>query len=120
PDMVGHTGVFDAAVKACSVVDECVGSVVDAVVSMDGVAFVTADHGNAEQMIDYVSNKPMTSHTTNLVWFSLISKRPELQKGAIALKATGGKLADVIPTMIEVMGMKKVDEMEGETLIIKV
>lgn len=119
PDMVGHTGVYEAAVKACTVVDECVGAVVDAVVAKDGVAFVTADHGNAEQMVDYTTNQPFTSHTTNLVWFSLVSKRPELQKGKISLLATGGRLADVIPTMIDVMGMKKPAEMDGESLIIK-
>ena len=112
PDMVGHTGVYEAAVAACSAVDECVGAVTDAVMEMDGVAFVTADHGNAEQMIDYTTNKPFTSHTTNLVWFSLVSKRPELQKGKVAIKATGGRLADVIPTMIEVMKMEKPAEME--------
>jgi len=119
PDMVGHTGVYEAAVKACSVVDECVGDVVNVALEMDGVAFVTADHGNAEQMIDYNTNKPMTSHTTNLVWFSLISKRPELQKGKISLKATGGRLADVIPTMMDIMGLEKPLEMEGLSLIEK-
>lgn len=119
PDMVGHTGVYDAAVKACTVVDECVGAVVDAALANDGVVLVTADHGNAEQMVDYITGKPMTSHTTNLVWLSLISNRPELQKDKICLKVTGGRLADLIPTMIECMGMEKPADMEGESLIRK-
>lgn len=119
PDMVGHTGVFDAAVKACSVVDECVGEVVDQVLKQDGVVFLTADHGNAEQMVDYLTGKPMTSHTINLVWLSLISNRKELQKGNITLKPTGGRLADVVPTMLEVMGLEKPSEMTGESLILK-
>lgn len=119
PDMVGHTGVYDAAVKACAVVDECVGAVVDASLANDGVVLVTADHGNAEQMVDYITGKPMTSHTTNLVWLSLISNRPELQKDKIRLKVTGGRLADLIPTMIECMGMEKPADMDGESLICK-
>ena len=119
PDMVGHTGVYDAAVKACAVVDECVGAVVDAAIANDGVVLVTADHGNAEQMVDYITGKPMTSHTTNLVWLSLISNRPELQKDKIRLKVTGGRLADLIPTMIECMGMEKPADMDGESLICK-
>ncbi len=119
PDMVGHTGVFEAARKACEVVDQCVGEVTDAVLSKNGVVLLTADHGNAETMIDYITNSPMTAHTTNLVWLSLISKRPELQKGKISLKSTGGCLADVIPTLIDIMEMKKPAEMTGASLIQK-
>lgn len=117
PDMVGHTGVYDAAVKACSVVDECCGKVIDKILEKDGVVFLTSDHGNAEQMKDYATGKPMTAHTNGPVWFSLISKRPELQKGKVCLKPAGGRLADVIPTMIDVMGMKKPETMAGESLI---
>ncbi|OHD14524.1 MAG: phosphoglycerate mutase (2,3-diphosphoglycerate-independent), partial [Spirochaetes bacterium GWB1_27_13] len=89
PDMVGHTGDFEAAKKACAVVDECVGLVTDEILKKDGVVFLTADHGNAEQMLDYTTGAPMTAHTSNLVWLSLISKRPELQKDKIRLKVTG-------------------------------
>jgi 2,3-bisphosphoglycerate-independent phosphoglycerate mutase len=119
PDMVGHTGVFEAAKKACSVVDECVGLVVAEIVKKDGVVFLTSDHGNAEQMTDYITGVPMTSHTNNLVWFSLISKRPELQKGKVSIKSTGGRLADIIPTMMDVMKLELPKEMEGKSLIEK-
>lgn len=117
PDMVGHTGVFDAAVKACTVVDQCVGAVVDAVLAKDGVVFLTSDHGNAEQMEDYVTGKPMTAHTVNPVWFSLISNRPELQNGKVRVVASGGKLADLIPTMLDVMQFDLPADMEGTTLL---
>jgi 2,3-bisphosphoglycerate-independent phosphoglycerate mutase len=117
PDMVGHTGVFEAARKACEVVDQCVGEVTDAILAKNGVVLLTADHGNAETMIDYTTNSPMTAHTTNLVWLSIISKRPDLQKGKISLKSTGGNLADVIPTLIEIMGLEKPKEMTGNSLI---
>jgi len=119
PDMVGHTGVFDAAKKACEVVDECVGEVVNEILKKDGVVLLTSDHGNAEQMIDYNTNSVMTAHTTNLVWFTLISNRKNLQKTNISLKSTGGKLADVIPTLIEIMGMEEPKEMTGISLIEK-
>ena len=73
PDMVGHTGVFEAAKKAIETVDECLGKVVDKILEKDGAAFITADHGNAEQMIDFSTGKPMTAHTTNLVPFIYVS-----------------------------------------------
>ncbi len=117
PDMVGHTGNYEAAAKACNVVDECVGYVVDEILKKDGVVFLTSDHGNSEQMVDYITQEPMTSHTSNLVWFHIISKRAELQKNRIRIKEEGGKLADVIPTMMEVMGMQKPKEMDGISLI---
>jgi len=101
PDMVGHTGVFEAARKACEVVDEC--DVVNAILAHDGVVLLTADHGNAEQMIDYTTGGPMTAHTTNLVWLTLISNRADLQKDKVRLKPTGGRLADLVPTMIEIL-----------------
>jgi len=119
PDMVGHTGIFDAAKKACAVVDECVGNVVDAIIKNNGVVFLTSDHGNAEQMTDYITGAPMTAHTNNLVWFSVISKRPELQKNRMRIKTTGGRLADIIPTMMHVMELSKPQEMEGLSLIEK-
>lgn len=117
PDMVGHTGVYEAALQACEVVDQCVGTVVDAVLEQDGVVFLTSDHGNAEQMQDYVSRKPMTAHTNNLVWFTLVSRRPGLQKDRIRIKPQGGRLADLIPSMLDVMGMEKPEAMDGESLI---
>ncbi|MCK4796943.1 MAG: 2,3-bisphosphoglycerate-independent phosphoglycerate mutase [Spirochaetes bacterium] len=117
PDMVGHTGVFEAAKKACEVVDECVGEVVSAILTKDGVILLTADHGNAETMIDYETKSPMTAHTTNLVWFSIISNKQDLQKNKICLKATGGKLADIIPTMMGIMELQKPSEMTGDSLI---
>jgi len=117
PDMVGHTGVFDAAVKACETVDECVGEVVAKVLALDGVVLLTADHGNAEQMRDYITNEPMTAHTNNLVWCTLVSNRPELQNGRIRLKPSGGRLADTTPTLLEIMGYAKPAVMDGESLI---
>jgi len=119
PDMVGHTGIMEAATEACEAVDECVGVVVDEILARDGVVLLTSDHGNAEQMQDYITGEPMTSHTSNLVWAHLISNRPELQKSAIRLKPDGGKLADMIPTLIEVMGLEQPESMSGTTLIEK-
>ncbi len=109
-DMVGHTGVYAAAVKAVETVDECVGRVVDATLKMGGIAMVTADHGNAEQMLQ-ADGSPMTAHTTNLVPFILCGAGTELRKG--------GRLADIAPTILDVMGLEKPAEMTGETLIIK-
>ena len=110
PDMVGHTGVFEAAKKAVEAVDECLGKVVDAVLAKDGRVFVTADHGNAEQMIDYSTGKAMTAHTTGPVPFIYIAKDAKPLR-------EGGKLADIAPTMIEAMGLEKPEEMTGESLI---
>ncbi len=109
-DMVGHTGVFDAAVKAVETVDECVGSVVDATLKMGGIAMITADHGNAEQMQE-ADGSPMTAHTTNLVPFILCGAGTELR--------SGGRLADIAPTMLDVMGLACPEEMDGRTLIVK-
>jgi len=113
PDMVGHTGVLDAAVKAIETVDECVGRAVEALKSVDGQMFITADHGNAEQLIDSETGAPFTAHTTNQVPFILVNADP-----AYTLKE-GGCLADIVPTMIEMMGMKKPVEMTGNSLLIK-
>ena len=109
-DMVGHTGVFEAAVKAVETVDACVGKVVDATLQMGGIAMITADHGNAEQMLQDDGVSPMTAHTTNRVPFILCGAGSELRPG---------RLADIAPTILDVLGLKKPDEMDGETLIVK-
>ena len=109
-DMVGHTGVFDAAVRAVETVDTCVGRVVDATLKMGGIAMITADHGNAEQMVE-PDGSPMTAHTTNLVPFILCGAGTELR--------TGGRLADIAPTILDVMGLACPEEMDGKTLIVK-
>ena len=108
-DMVGHTGVFDAAVKAVETVDECVGRVVDATMKMGGIAMITADHGNAEVMTQ-PDGSPMTAHTTNPVPFILCGAGTELRKG---------RLADIAPTILDVMGLAVPEEMDGRTLIVK-
>ena len=108
-DMVGHTGVYDAACKAVATVDECVGKVVDATSKMGGVSMITADHGNAERMVD-TDGSPFPAHTTNLVPFYIV--------GA-SVKLRDGRLADIAPTMLDLMGLEKPAEMDGETLIQK-
>ena len=113
PDMVGHTGVIDAAVKAVETVDACVGRAVEALKEMDGVMFLCADHGNCEQMIDYETGEPWTAHTTNPVPFVLINADP-----AYGLKE-GGRLCDIIPTLLELMGIEKPAEMTGESLLVR-
>ena len=107
-DMVGHTGVFEAAVKAVEAVDECVGKVVAAIREMDGVALITADHGNADKMID-ADGSPFTAHTTNLVPFCVVGYPCELREG--------GRLADIAPTMLKIMGLPQPAEMTGESII---
>lgn len=110
PDMVGHTGVFEAAKKAIETVDECLGKIVESVLGKDGTVFITADHGNSEQMIDYASGKPMTAHTTNLVPFTYVSNHSkDLRESGI--------LADIAPTMLQVMGLDVPSEMTGKSLI---
>ena len=113
PDMVGHTGVQEAAVKAVEAVDECVGKAVDALLSVDGTMFICADHGNAEQLVDYETGEPFTAHTTNEVPFILVNYDP-----AYTL-AEGGCLADIVPTLIATMGMEQPKEMTGKSLLIK-
>ena len=113
-DMVGHTGVMEAAEKAVEEVDKDVGILVDEILKLGGRAFVTADHGNADQMIDYKTGEPFTAHTTNPVPFiacdeALIGK---------SLR-TGGRLADIAPTMLDSMGLPVPAEMTGKSLIIK-
>ena len=109
-DMVGHTGVFDAAVRAVETVDTCVGRVVDATLKMGGIAMITADHGNAEQMVE-PDGSPMTAHTTNPVPFILCGAGTELR--------SDGRLADIAPTSLDVMGLACPAEMDGKTLIVK-
>ena len=111
PDMVGHTGVFDAAVKAIEKVDECVGRVVDRVKEMDGVMIVTADHGNAESMVD-PDGTAHTAHTTHRVPLILIG--PDYTRGSPELKP--GILADVAPTILKLMGIPQPEEMTGKSL----
>jgi len=113
PDMVGHTGVQEAAIKAVEAVDECVGKAVEALLSVDGTMFICADHGNAEQLVDYETGEPFTAHTTNEVPFILVNYDP-----AYTL-AEGGCLADIVPTLIDTMGMEQPKEMTGKSLLIK-
>ena len=113
PDRVGHTGIEAAAIKAIEAVDECVGRAVDAIREVNGQMFICADHGNAEQLIDEETGAPFTAHTTNPVPFLLINYDP-----AYTLRE-GGCLADIIPTMIEMMGMEQPKEMTGTSLLKK-
>ncbi len=113
PDMVGHTGVLEAAIKAIETVDECVGKAVEAVKEVGGQMFICADHGNAEQLVDYETGNPFTAHTTNPVPFILVNADP-----AYTL-AEGGCLADIIPTLIELCGMEQPAEMTGKSLLVR-
>ena len=112
-DMVGHTGVEEAAVKAVETVDACVGRAVEALKENGGVMFLCADHGNCEQMVDYETGEPWTAHTTNPVPFILINADPKY-----GLRE-GGRLCDICPTLLELMGMEKPAEMTGESLLIE-
>ena len=106
-DMVGHTGVYDAAVKAVETVDTCVGKVVEATRAMGGIAMITADHGNADEM-SKSDGSPMTAHTTNLVPFILVGADAQLHPG---------RLADIAPTILDIMGLECPPEMDGKSLI---
>ena len=108
-DMVGHTGVFDAAKAAVEAVDTCVGRVVDAILEMGGVAMITADHGNADKMFEE-DGSPFTAHTTNPVPFCVMNYDCKLREG--------GRLADIAPTMLKVLGLPQPAEMDGKSLII--
>ncbi|WP_192930320.1 2,3-bisphosphoglycerate-independent phosphoglycerate mutase [Alkaliphilus pronyensis] len=110
PDMVGHTGVMDAVVKALEAVDACLGRVVDKIIAKGGTAIVTSDHGNAELLIDEETGTPVTAHTTNPVPLILVgSDNVEL--------AEDGKLCDIAPTLLELLGLEKPEEMTGVSLI---
>ena len=113
PDMVGHTGVIPAAIKAVETVDACVGKAVEAVKKADGVLFICADHGNAEQMINYETGEPHTAHTTNPVPFVLVN-----YDEGYGLRE-GGCLADIAPTLLEIMELPQPKEMTGKSLLIK-
>lgn len=113
PDMVGHTGVENAAIKAVEVVDECVGRAVDAIKEVNGQMFICADHGNAEQLLDYSTGEPFTAHTTNPVPFILVNADPKYTL------RENGCLADIIPTLIELMGKEKPEEMTGTSLLVE-
>lgn len=113
PDMVGHTGICDAAVKAIETVDGCVGRAVEAIKKADGQMFICADHGNAEQLIDYETGEPWTAHTTNPVPFILVNADPKYTL------RENGCLADIIPTLIQLMGMEQPAEMTGESLLVE-
>ncbi len=108
-DMVGHTGVFDAAVKAVETVDACVGRVVESTLKMGGCVFITADHGNADRMLAEDGVEPFTAHTTNPVPFCVVGYPCELRMG--------GKLCDISPTILKVLGLPQPAEMTGESLI---
>jgi 2,3-bisphosphoglycerate-independent phosphoglycerate mutase len=112
PDMVGHTGVLSAAIKAIETVDGCVGQVITAVKKVEGIAMVTADHGNAEKMIDSDNGETFTAHTTNRVPFVLIM---DDFTGSLRLD---GRLADVAPTILHLMNIEKPEQMAGTNLII--
>ena len=111
PDMVGHTGVMEAAVKAVETIDTCVGKAVQAIKEVNGQMLIVADHGNCEQMIDYETGEPLTSHTTNPVPFILVNADPKW-----GLKEDG-RLCDLVPTLIEMMGMEQPAEMTGHSLL---
>lgn len=113
PDMVGHTGVEAAAIKAVEAVDECVGRAVAAIREVNGQMFICADHGNAEQLVDYQTGEPFTAHTTNPVPFILVNADPEYKL------RENGCLADIAPTLIELMGMEQPAEMTGKSLLVK-
>jgi len=110
PDMVGHTGILEAAVEACKAVDECLGEVVKIAKEKNAVLCVTADHGNAEQMYDPVSGQPHTAHTLNPVPFIIYNSD-------VTLKEETGKLADIAPTMLEILGIDQPSEMTGKSLL---
>ena len=112
PDMVGHTGNLDATIKALETLDECIGDVVKEIENQNAYLIITADHGNAEQMIDYKTGEPHTAHTTNDVPLVLI--------GLENVKLKQGRLCDLVPTMLELMNLEKPEEMTGVSLIEKV
>ena len=113
PDMVGHTGIEEAAIKAVEAVDECVGRAVEAIKEVDGQMFICADHGNAEQLIDYESGAPFTAHTINPVPFILVNYNDKYTL------REGGCLADIAPTLIEMMGLQQPEEMTGKSLLVE-
>lgn len=112
-DMVGHTGIMDAALKAVAAVDDCLGKVMKAIKDVNGVLLVTADHGNAEKMLDETTGEPYTAHTVGKVQAVLYNAKPEVK----AMK--DGRLADIAPTLLSLMNIEKPEEMTGNSLIVK-
>lgn len=108
PDMVGHSGMLEPTIQAIEAVDECLGRVVDAIVAKGGVALITADHGNADEVITD-AGKPMTAHTTNPVPLIVTKEGAELREGGI--------LADLAPTMLHLLQLDKPAEMTGQSII---
>jgi len=111
PDMVGHTGDIDAAIKAVEAVDKCLGEIVNFIIRTDGVALITADHGNCEEMLDKETLVKLTAHSTNKVPFIVVNNSKKL-------RLNEGILADIAPTMLELMGIEKPVEMTGQSLIV--
>ena len=112
PDMVGHTGVMEAAVKAVETVDSCVGKLVDKIVEIGGSAIITADHGNAELMVDPETDKVITAHSVNPVPF-IVAGKDFIGKELL----TDGRLSDIAPTLLNMMNLEKPKEMTGHSLI---
>ncbi|RDI41709.1 2,3-bisphosphoglycerate-independent phosphoglycerate mutase [Aquicella lusitana] len=110
PDMVGHTGNFEATVKAIETIDQCLGKIIKTLREAGGEAIITADHGNAEQMFDYKTNQPHTAHTADPVPFIYVGRPAEIVK-------YDGKLSDIAPTLLYLMGLRKPSEMTGESII---
>jgi 2,3-bisphosphoglycerate-independent phosphoglycerate mutase len=108
--MVGHTGVFDAAVTAIQTLDGLVGQIAEVILEKDGQILLTADHGNADYMID-ADGKPVTAHSTSVVPLCHICNEP------VPFKAKGGKLADIAPTLLTLMGLEVPSGMEGDCLV---
>jgi 2,3-bisphosphoglycerate-independent phosphoglycerate mutase len=112
-DMVGHTGVIDATIKAVETVDSCVGRIVEATLAVDGNVLITADHGNAEQLIEYDTGKPLTSHTTYPVPLYLVA--PHFAQAKLR---NDGILADISPTILQIMQLQQPKDMQGHSLIL--
>jgi 2,3-bisphosphoglycerate-independent phosphoglycerate mutase len=108
PDMVGHSGLLEPTIKAIEATDECLGQVVEAILAKGGIALITADHGNADEVRDE-QGRPMTAHTTNPVPFIVTSKHVTLRDGGI--------LADIAPTMLDILKISQPEEMTGKTII---
>jgi len=114
PDMVGHTGILAAAVKAVETIDKCLGQLRDALTAVGGAMLITADHGNLEQMSDPKTHQPHTAHTTNLVPLVLLDGRAE----HTSVSLNNGRLADIAPTVLDLMGMAQPAEMTGHSLMV--